>query len=316
VARDGNAFKDRAVERLLPPENATLDDASREYGVAVATLERRNAAPAEPRRERADGSGAVATTAAIDEASPSASCRAPGVYPQELEAWRVAATEALAESEAARASPQQTRRDRRRIKELEREVRRKDKALVETAALLVLSKRSRGDLQQGRGRMIGHEDRSSLAREIEDARAAGARLDRFCEVAGINARTLPCWKVHDGLVTGDRRPDPLRPAPAHALSPEERSAVLQVADEPRFADVPPARIVRMLADEGTYLASECTFARILREHWQAQHRGRAKAPRKTRPPTTHVATASRQVRCWNTRPSCRPQLPASGSGGT
>ncbi len=40
-----------------------------------------------------------------------------------------------------RASPQQTRQDRRRIKELEREVRRKDKALAETAALLVLSKK-------------------------------------------------------------------------------------------------------------------------------------------------------------------------------
>ena len=62
------------------------------------------------------------------------------MYPQELAAWRVAATEALAEPEEARASPQQTRQDRRRIKELEREVRRKDKALAETAALLVLSK--------------------------------------------------------------------------------------------------------------------------------------------------------------------------------
>ena len=39
-----------------------------------------------------------------------------------------------------RASPQQTKDDRRRIKELERELRRKDKALAETAALLVLSK--------------------------------------------------------------------------------------------------------------------------------------------------------------------------------
>jgi len=41
----------------------------------------------------------------------------------------------------ARASPQQTQQDRRRIKELERELRRKDRALAETAALLVLSKK-------------------------------------------------------------------------------------------------------------------------------------------------------------------------------
>ena len=38
-----------------------------------------------------------------------------------------------------RASPQQTRQDRRRI--AERELRRKDRALAETAALLVLSKK-------------------------------------------------------------------------------------------------------------------------------------------------------------------------------
>ena len=48
---------------------------------------------------------------------------------------------ALAEPEEARASPQQTRQANKRIKELERELRRKDKALAETAALLVLSKK-------------------------------------------------------------------------------------------------------------------------------------------------------------------------------
>ena len=53
VVRYGKAFKDRAVARLLPPENATLDDVAREYGVGVATLERwRSAALAEPARER------------------------------------------------------------------------------------------------------------------------------------------------------------------------------------------------------------------------------------------------------------------------
>ena len=39
------------------------------------------------------------------------------------------------------ASPQATRQDRKRIKELERELLRKDRALAETAALLVLSKK-------------------------------------------------------------------------------------------------------------------------------------------------------------------------------
>jgi hypothetical protein len=47
--------------------------------------------------------------------------------------------------------------------------------------------------------------------------------------------------------------------------------------------VPPARIVPMLADEGVYLASESTFARVLRAHGQTAYRGRAKAPRAKRP---------------------------------
>ena len=37
------------------------------------------------------------------------------MYPSELERWRASATQALAEPEEVRASPQQTRRDQRRI---------------------------------------------------------------------------------------------------------------------------------------------------------------------------------------------------------
>ncbi len=55
----------------------------------------------------------------------------------------------------------------------------------------------------------------------------------------------------------------------------------------------------MLADEGIYLASESTFSRVVREHGQNAHRGRAKAPRTARPPTTHIAPAACQVWCWD-----------------
>jgi transposase InsO family protein len=75
--------------------------------------------------------------------------------------------------------------------------------------------------------------------------------------------------------------------------------LLDVANEPRFAAVPPARIVPMLADEGVYLGSESSFTRVLRAHGQTAHRGRAKAPHAVRPPTTHLATAVRQVWCWD-----------------
>ena len=147
--------------------------------------------------------------------------------------------------------------------------------------------------------MIGLEDRRSLAHDIHSAHESGARLRLACEIAGIDLRTLQRWKACEGLISGDGRPDAMRPVPAHALSPAERAAVLGVANEPRFADVPPARIVPMLADEGVYIASESTFSRVLREHGQITHRGRARAPRAPRPPTTHIATAPKQVWCWD-----------------
>ena len=147
--------------------------------------------------------------------------------------------------------------------------------------------------------MIGLEDRQGLARDIDTAHAAGARLRPACDVAGIELRTLQRWKAQQGLTAGDGRPQAVHPTPSHALSPAERAALLTVANEPRFASVPPARIVPMLADEGVYLGSESSMARVLREHGQNARRGRAKAPKATRPPTTHIATAPGQVWCWD-----------------
>lgn len=85
--------------------------------------------------------GAVITTAALPEAGKSAWCREQGIYPAELDKWCASAAAALCDPQDARASPQATRKDRTRIKELERELLRKDRALAETAALLVLSKK-------------------------------------------------------------------------------------------------------------------------------------------------------------------------------
>ena len=147
--------------------------------------------------------------------------------------------------------------------------------------------------------MIGLEDRQALARDIHAAHAAGARLKPACEIAGIDLRTLQRWQAADGLVSGDRRPQAVRPRPSHALSDAERAHLLAVANEPRFASMPPARIVPMLADEGVYLASESTFNRVLKAHEQTAHRGRAKAPKAVKPPTTHIATGPRQVWCWD-----------------
>jgi transposase InsO family protein len=54
-----------------------------------------------------------------------------------------------------------------------------------------------------------------------------------------------------------------------------------------------------VADEGVYIGSESSFHRVLRAHGQMNRRGRAHPPRKSRPPTTHIATQPGEVWCWD-----------------
>src|SRR5512142_807677 len=149
VARYGQAYKDRIVAPLLPPASSSVADVPREVGVSVATLERWRAdALSHGSGDRAGGGQrwtaaarlqAVIATAAMDEATRSGWCREQGLYPAELEAWKQDAIAGLGEPRAVSAA--EAREDRRRVKELERELHRKDKALAETAALLVLAKK-------------------------------------------------------------------------------------------------------------------------------------------------------------------------------
>jgi putative transposase len=143
------------------------------------------------------------------------------------------------------------------------------------------------------------EDRQTLVRDIEQACADGARLAPACALAGIDTRTLRRWKAGDGLAHGDRRPDADRPTPSHALSEAERARIIEIANQPRFADTPPGRIVPALADEGIYIASESSFHRVLHAHGQMNRRGRAQPPRTSRPPTTHIAAGPAEVWCWD-----------------
>ena len=147
--------------------------------------------------------------------------------------------------------------------------------------------------------MTCREDRQALLHAIEEARTGGARLASACALAGIDPRTLQRWQAGDGLARGDRRPDADRPTPSHALTAAERARIIAVANEPRFAETPPARIVPALADEGTFIASESSFHRVLRAAGQMNRRGRARPPRPSRPPSTHVATRPGEVWCWD-----------------
>jgi len=61
-----------------------------------------------------------------------------GLHEAQLRQWREAALKGLSDK---RPSAPRSQADKRRIRELERELRRKEKALAETAALLVLQKK-------------------------------------------------------------------------------------------------------------------------------------------------------------------------------
>lgn len=147
--------------------------------------------------------------------------------------------------------------------------------------------------------MTSLEDRKAILASVAEARATGARLSAISDVIGLDARTLRRWSTAGALNEGDKRPSAERPAPASQLTEAERATILAVANRPHYASLPPTRIVPMLADEGTYIASESSFYRVLKAAGQLAHRSRSKAPVQQRPPTTHVAQGPNELGAWD-----------------
>src|SRR5690606_27662317 len=77
----------------------------------------------------------------------------------------------------------------------------------------------------------------------------------------------------DSLV--DRRKGAPRKPCRHALTADDKKDILAACNSPEYQSLPPSQIVPRLADKGLYLASESSFYRVLREHGQANRRGRA-----------------------------------------
>ena len=130
---------------------------------------------------------------------------------------------------------------------------------------------------------------------VEEATNSGARLEAAAEAIGLSIRTLQRWDLQgDGA---DRRRGPISP-PANKLDPAERQNILDVANSPEFRDLSPKQIVPQLADLGSYVASESSFYRILREEGQIKHRepSRPATGRKTK---EHVATGPNHVWSWD-----------------
>jgi len=142
--------------------------------------------------------------------------------------------------------------------------------------------------------MTSPSDRHEALGLIDEAVAAGARLEPACTMLGLSIRTTQRWR----RMPKDARPLSCRPVSANRLSDEERHHLLVVANEPAHARMTPHQIVPKLADEGIFLASESTFYRVLKAADQTRHRGRSKAPQR-RALTTHRATGPNEVWCWD-----------------
>jgi len=146
--------------------------------------------------------------------------------------------------------------------------------------------------------MISTADRRETVVLINTARQDGARLAPACQVFGISVRTYQRWTTA-GTVSEDQRPHAQRPEPTNKLTTEERQRILDICHQPEHASLPPGQIVPMLADQGTYIASESSFYRVLHQADEQHHRGRSRRPQPFAPPQGYCATGPNQVWSWD-----------------
>lgn len=147
---------------MRPPNNVPLGRLSQEEGISRATLskwrsEARSKGQFLPDANTgpegwtsADKLAAVIETALMNEVDLGEYCRRRGIYPKQLRVWREACERANDwERAAAHRITRETKDDKKRIRKLERELARKEKALAEAAALMILRKKAGAIWGQG-----------------------------------------------------------------------------------------------------------------------------------------------------------------------
>ncbi len=146
-------FKSSLIAKMLPPNNIPVPDLARDTGIPKDTLyawriqHRRTLGKTPANHQAPSGElssaakfSVVVQTASLNEVELSAYCRRQGLYPEQISAWRESCLQANA-TVSAKIDRAALSAQTRQIKQLEAELRRKDKALAETAALLVLQKK-------------------------------------------------------------------------------------------------------------------------------------------------------------------------------
>lgn len=152
MSRYSPEFKEQMVRKMMPPNNQSVASIHRESGISTPSLyawkrqfqERGCVVPA--KISQPDGwdnkakLAAVIESALMNEAERSTYCRERGLYVEQLDAWKAAFEQA--EGTGAVISPAMLAAERKKMRALEKELQRKERALAEAAALLVLSKKA------------------------------------------------------------------------------------------------------------------------------------------------------------------------------
>ena len=146
--------KQQILNKLLPPSNMTVAEVARTEGISEQTLynwrekakQQGRAVPgSKPTSEQWSAEAKLATvieTASLNEAELSEYCRRQGLYIEQIKAWKADSLRGFMNSrEQELETKRQRQSDQKEIKQLKRELREKEKALAETAALLVLRKK-------------------------------------------------------------------------------------------------------------------------------------------------------------------------------
>lgn len=146
--------RDAIIAKMTGPQRKSIPELAKAENVSTTTLYSwRNDARAKgelmPDHDDApegwsalDKFNAVLKSASLSEQQLSEYCRVQGLYPEQIARWKEACQQANDwDSSAKSQQNQQLRAEKKKRNKLEKELLRKDKALAETAALLVLSKK-------------------------------------------------------------------------------------------------------------------------------------------------------------------------------
>jgi|ERR1022692_2677791 transposase-like protein len=142
------------LKKLLPPLNMSIAELSRQENISTVTLytwrkqlrERGHVVPgsqSSPEQWSAEAKVAVvAETLTLSEVELSEYCRKRGLFPNQVKAWKeVCINSQRPAAKIGAAAREETRQDKKRIRSLEKELHRKERALAEAAALLILRKK-------------------------------------------------------------------------------------------------------------------------------------------------------------------------------